>query len=177
MQQKSKMPLNGMLWALMLGVCTSFPAATFARDGGGTGGVVPPPQAAAVQQSPRRGCPGHRIDPEELRKQQEAYITREAGLTPGEAAYFFPSFRELKQKQRAIRRNIRANYKRTRDGKLPEKECDKVLQKIQQLEKQNTDMEVTYYAKWRKRLPASKIIKILEADHRFSKQVFNRRVR
>lgn len=177
MQQKSRTFRHKVLCVLMLGACTSLPAVPFVSDGSRACGVAPSPAQAEWRQTPHRNCRGGRIDPEELRKQQEAYITREAGLTPGEAAFFFPSFRELKQKQRAIRKAIRAYGKRTREGKLSEKECDKALQKIQQLEKQNTDIEVKYYANWRKILPASKIIKILDADRRFSKQVFNRRIR
>jgi len=146
--------------------CTPFPVTASVADGAGEGD-------APVLLDGRRG----RIDPKELRRRQEAFIIKEAGLTPAEAAYFFPSFRELKQKQRAIRRAIRQSFRRVKRERLSEKECDKLLKEIESLARKDTHLELTYHARWRKKLSASKIILILAADRRFSKQVFDGHVK
>lgn len=176
MQQKNSKIQNRMPHIFLLSVCVPLLFISYAHAGTAPRGMGNEVAWTEIQQPPRRNNHGNRIDPEELRKKQEAYITKEAGLTSGEAAFFFPLFRELKQKQRAIRKSIRSNYLRVWKEKLSEKECDKTLLKIEQLEKQDTGMEIAYYAKWRKKLSSSKIIRILEADRRFSKQVFNRHV-
>lgn len=165
-------PLKHML---LLGLCAAQPIFALANTNAAAACTECEPWAVAAWQCPQHGGHG-KIDPEELRKKQEAFIIKEAGLTPSEAAFFFPSFRELKHKQRAIRKAIRSSYQRIRKERLAEKDCDKLLQEIKRLEKANTEVEITYYDNWRKKLSASKIIKILDADRRFSKQVFDRHV-
>ena len=128
-----------------------------------------------VQQKPRK--PGCRMDWQELRRKQEAFITQHAGLTQTEANFFFPLFHELKQKQREIRRSMHRIYKGMESGTLTEKQCDEYLLQIGKLQKQNTELEITYYKKWKKKLSASKIIKVLSADRRFSKQVFEGKIK
>lgn len=127
--------------------------------------------------SGRPGNPHGRIDPKDLRRRQEAFIVKEAGLTSDEAAFFFPLFRELKQKQRTIRRAIRQKLKSVQEGRPTEKDCDGILKEIEALERRNTELELSYYAKWRKKIASSKILRILAADRRFSKQVFDGHVK
>lgn len=128
-----------------------------------------------VQQKPRK--PGQRMDWQELRRKQEAFITQDAGLTQAEANFFFPLFHELKQKQREIRRSMHRIYKGMESGTLTEKQCDDYLLQIGKLQKQSTELEIAYYKKWKKKLSASKIIKVLSADRRFSKQVFEGKIK
>lgn len=128
-----------------------------------------------IQQNPGRQKP--RMNWQELRKKQEAFITQNASLTEAEADFFFPLFHELKQKQREIRRRIHRISKEMEQGTHTEKQCDKYLEEIGKLHKQSTELEISYHKKWRKKLSASKIIKILSADRRFSKQVFDRKIK
>ena len=44
--------------------------------------------------------PQMRFDPQRFQADLEQFITREAGLTPMEAAAFFPVYREMLNKQR-----------------------------------------------------------------------------
>ena len=43
-----------------------------------------------------------KFSPEKFQAALEQHITNEAGLTPEEAAKFFPLYREMQQKQRAV---------------------------------------------------------------------------
>ena len=46
--------------------------------------------------------PPEGFNPKRFQQEMEQFITREAGLTPAEAARFFPIFNELQQKQRKL---------------------------------------------------------------------------
>ena len=159
------MRLGGLLLAFVLG----FSMPTHAS------GTTEHETGVHVQQKPRK--PGCRMDWQELRRKQEAFITQHAGLTQAEANFFFPLFHELKQKQREIRRSMHRIYRGMESGTLTEKQCDEYLLQIGKLQKQSTELEITYYKKWKKKLSASKIIKVLSADRRFSKQVFEGKVK
>lgn len=167
------MPQNKYTWLKIGGAILAF-----------TFGVALPTQASQtpehsfdtqVQQTP--GKPRCRMDWQELRRKQEAFITQSAGLTQAEAAFFFPLFHELKQKQREIRRSMHRISKEMEQGTHTEKQCDEYLEQIGKLRRQSTDLEISYYKKWRKKLSASKIIKILAADRKFSMQVFEGKIK
>ncbi len=117
-----------------------------------------------------------RIDPEEFHKKLEAFITREARLTEAEARAFFPMFYELRKQQRVYHTKIAQASRRVRRENLSEKECEKTLTSIRKWKKQAMELELSYYDKWRKVLPASKIVKVLEADRFFGRKMFNNMV-
>ena len=48
-----------------------------------------------------------KFSPEKFQAEMEQFITNEAGLTAEEAAKFFPLYREMLQKQRAIFEKVR----------------------------------------------------------------------
>ena len=104
-----------------------------------------------------------RIDPEEFHKKLEAFITREARLTEAEVRAFFPMFYELRKQQRVYHTKIAQASRRVRRENLSGK-------------KQAMELELSYYDKWRKVLPASKIVKVLEADRFFGRKMFNNMV-
>lgn len=117
-----------------------------------------------------------KIDPEEFHKKLEAFITSEARLTEAEARAFFPMFYELKKQQRVYHTKIAQASRRVRKENLSEKECEKILTSIRKWKKQAMELELSYYDKWRKVLPASKIVKVLEADRFFGRKMFNNMV-
>ncbi len=53
--------------------------------------------AQGQQQQPER-----RFSPEQFENDMKEYITKEASLTPQEAAKFFPVFKEMNEKQRVL---------------------------------------------------------------------------
>lgn len=167
------MPQNKYTWLKIGGVIFAF-VLSFAQPTQASQ-MVEHSFAAQVQQKPGKQKP--RMNWQDLRRKQEAFITQNAGLTQAEADFFFPLFHELKQKQREIRRSIHRISKDMEQGTHTEKQCDKYLEEIGKLHKQSTELEISYHKKWRKKLSASKIIKILSADRRFSKQVFDRKIK
>lgn len=117
-----------------------------------------------------------KFDPEEFHKKLEAFITCEARLTEAEARAFFPMFYELKKQQRVYHTKIAQASRRVRKENLSEKECEKILMSVRKWKKQVMELELSYYEKWGKVLPASKIIKVLEADRFFGRKMFNNMV-
>jgi len=113
---------------------------------------------AQGQQSPQR------FSPEVFQAQFEEYITREAHLTPQEAAAFFPIYREMQEKQRALfdrQRNL------ARVKPADEQGCLKVIK-----ERDETDLELkriqqAYHLRFLEQLSASRVYDILQVEERF----------
>ena len=111
-----------------------------------------------------------RFSPQEFMKRQEAFISREAGLTAQEASAFFPLMREKEKQDRAKRKQMENLIKMSHNANLPEKECREILEKMGVLELQRTKMENSYRQKYMKVLSAKKILKVLDACGKFDRE-------
>ena len=115
-----------------------------------------------------------KFDLQQFEKQLHQYIATEAGLTPGEAAAFFPLFDEMQRKQRLLFEKMRVYmHTNTDDNKAS-------LKAIQAMD--NNDLEIKklqkeYHQEFCKVLPAGKVLQILKADDKFHRKAFKRMVR
>ena len=91
------------------------------------------------------------FSPTEYWKQQKAFFTEKAGLTEDESEKFFPLYNELQQKKRELNSEVRRMSAETN-------------LKIAQLEKE-------YLEKFKEVLPASKILKVQNAEDQFNSQI------
>ena len=120
---------------------------------------------------------GHRprkFDPQQFEKRLHQYIATEAGLTPGEAAAFFPLFDEMQRKQRLLFDKMRIYMHTNTDDNRAS------LKAIQAMD--NNDLEIKklqkeYHQKFCKVLPAGKVLQILKADDKFHRKAFKKMVR
>lgn len=115
-----------------------------------------------------------KFDPQQFEKQLHQYIATEAGLTPGEAAAFFPLFDEMQRKQRLLFDKMRVYMHTNTDDNRAS------LKAIQAMD--NNDLEIKklqkeYHQKFCKVLPAGKVLQILKADDKFHRKAFMRMVR
>lgn len=115
-----------------------------------------------------------KFDPQQFEKQLHQYIATEAGLTPGEAAAFFPLFDEMQRKQRLLFDKMRIYMHTNTDDNRAS------LKAIQAMD--NNDLEIKklqkeYHQKFCKVLPAGKVLQILKADDKFHRKAFKRMVR
>ena len=115
-----------------------------------------------------------KFDPQQFEKQLHQYIATEAGLTPGEAAAFFPLFDEMQRKQRLLFDKMRVYMHTNTDDNRAS------LKAIQAMD--NNDLEIKklqkeYHQKFCKVLPAGKVLQILKADDKFHRKAFKRMVR
>ena len=109
-----------------------------------------------------------KFSPEKFEADMEAFITTEAALTTQEAAHFFPLFREMHQKQRAVYDRMRqaGKEKPANDKSASEviKECDKLAIEAKQIEQQ-------YHNKMLKELSPVKVYQAIKAENRFHRQM------
>ncbi len=119
---------------------------------------------------------GHHKDfnPEVFKKKFEAYITKEAALTPQEAQIVLPLFHKMKAQQRNIQGMIHRACKRGNLPNLSEKDAAIILKEVIRLQKQSNNLEITYYERISKAICEQKVLRIMEAEHRFSKHIFRK---
>ena len=109
-----------------------------------------------------------RFSPEQFEAQLQEFITKEANLTPQEAAKFFPIYKEMQEKQRAL---IVRQVELQRNKPSDEEGCKKAIK-----ENDNIDVELkrllqTYHVKFLDQLPASKVYDILKAEQNYHRSI------
>ncbi|MBP5799370.1 MAG: hypothetical protein J6W43_05625 [Prevotella sp.] len=105
-----------------------------------------------------------RFSPEKFQADMEQYLAKEAGLTPREAAAFFPLLREMQNKQRALYNQMMAESK---IKPADEKACKKMIQKRDQMEVELKSIQQTYHNKFLGVLPASKVFDLIKAEDQY----------
>ena len=111
-----------------------------------------------------------KFSPEKFDADLQEFITNEAKLTPQEAAKFFPVYKEMQSKMRALfekQRNLGRSLPNTND----EAACLKAIR-----ERDDTDLEMkriqkTYHEKFLKQMPASKVYAIIQAEDNFHRRM------
>ena len=110
-----------------------------------------------------------KFSPEKFQAELEQFITKEACLTPQEAASFFPVYREMQKKQRAI-------FERQRQlGKvkpLDERECEKAIRQRDENELEQKRILQVYHDKMLSVVSASKLFDVIQAEDRFHRMKF-----
>ena len=109
-----------------------------------------------------------KFSPEKFQAALEQHITTEAGLTTEEAAKFFPLYREMQQKQRAVYNKMRELFKAPTD----EASSKRAIQRRDQLEIELKTILQTYHNKFIKVIPASKVYKTIIAEDQFHRRAF-----
>ena len=109
-----------------------------------------------------------KFSPEKFDADMEKFVTAQAKLTQQEADRFFPLFREMHHKQRAVYHKIRqATKQQPADDKACEttlKECDKLNIELRQIEQ-------TYHLKMMKAIPAKKVYDAIMAENNFHRRM------
>lgn len=124
--------------------------------------------ASAQAQRERGGC---KFSPDEFQAKLEQFITREACLTPKEASRFFPVYREMMQKQRALHDEMR-NYKRIKP--VSEAECKRCVERMDKIDIEMKHIQRRYHEKFQQILSSRKVYDVIMAEDKFYKQAFKR---
>ena len=104
------------------------------------------------------------FDPAKFDAEQQQFITKAANLTEQEAARFFPLFREMQKKQRAIyERQRKLGFVKPAD----EKGCAQSIREHDQIDLELKQIQQTYHNKFLRVIPASKLYDVLQAEDRF----------
>lgn len=124
--------------------------------------------AGVSAQAPRK------FDPKRFDVEMQQFITTEAGLTPKEAAAFFPLFEEMQKKQRVYFDKMR-KYRFVDTGN--DEACLKAIKEMDEIDLQIKKIQRDYHLKFCDVLPPSKVFKVLKADEKFHRQAFKRMVK
>lgn len=111
------------------------------------------------------------FDPKRFEAELEQYITTHAGLTPREAARFFPVYRQMMKKMRshfdAMRRFHYVNPK-------DERACVEAIRRQDELDIEMKQLQQEYHSRFLYILPASKVLRIIKAEEQFHRQAFKK---
>ena len=111
------------------------------------------------------------FSPAEYAKQQQEFFTKNAELTPTEAEAFFPVYNELQQKKRELNREIRRIMRQEPGTQVSEEQSLKAIDAQADANIKIAELEKEYLQKFKQILPASKILKIQNAEEQFNSQI------
>jgi hypothetical protein len=124
---------------------------------------------AAQPQQGMQGKQMPKFSPEMFEAQLHQFITREACLTPKEAAKFFPVYKEMQDKQRAL-------YGRQRQmGRIKpanDEGCEKAIRQRDEIELELKRIQQKYHDRFLRIISASKLYDVIQAEDRFHRQAF-----
>ena len=123
------------------------------------------------QQAPPAPNHSGQFSPAEYAKQQQEFFTKNAELTPAEAEAFFPVYNELQQKKREINRDIRRMMRQEPGTQVSEDQSLKAIDAQADANIKIAELEKEYLQKFKKILPASKILKVQNAEEQFNSQI------
>lgn len=154
----------------LMGMFLMYAAGVSAAVAGGT--CVTYENVCLEQQKGKNAGNRNQFNPEAFQKELEAFIVREACLTPQEAEKFFPIYREMGKKQRDVFFKIR-NISHTRPS--DESVYKKCVTERDKLDIELKRIQQTYHNKFFTVLSAKKVFEVLRAEDRFHRRMLNKR--
>ena len=126
---------------------------------------------AQERRSPDRRAPGRNnaFMSEQVQVERIAYFTEQIGLTAGEAQLFWPVYNEMDSKRSALfeeRASIIKKFMDESDG-LTDKQIDDQLNRLKAIQQEEMALPAEYDTKFRKALPARKVMKLYVAEMGF----------
>ena len=125
----------------------------------------------SVSAQDRRPNRSGQFSPTEYAKHQREFFTQNAGLTQEEADAFFPIYNELQQKKREINREIRIAMRQAGESGTSDEQSLKLLDAKADANIRIAELEKEYLKKFKEVLPASKILKVQNAEEQFNSQI------
>lgn len=111
------------------------------------------------------------FNPAKFEADLEQFITVNACLSPSQAASFFPVYRQMMKKQRALFDEMRRL--RMIDPKDNEA-CEEAIRKQDELDIQIKQLQQEYHGRFLMMLPANKVLSIIKAEEKFHRQIFKK---
>ncbi len=105
-----------------------------------------------------------KFSPEKFESDMEEYITRQANLTPQEAAKLFPLMKAMHEKQRAIYAKM---HQIGRSKPADEKGCVEAVNEYDKANIELRNIEKDYHKRMVKEISASKVYDVIKAEIRF----------
>lgn len=111
------------------------------------------------------------FNPAKFEADLEQFITVNACLTPSQAASFFPVYRQMMKKQRALFDEMRRlRMINPKDNEA----CEEAIRKQDELDIQIKQLQQEYHGRFLMILPANKVLSIIKAEEKFHRQIFRK---
>jgi hypothetical protein len=101
-----------------------------------------------------------------------SFITKHVELTAAEAEKFWPVYNEYNDKIRAIKRNVRQNYKQ-KAGTLTDKDAEELYTLELQSRQAELDVHKQYSEKLKNIIGVKKMVKLRVAEEKFKKEIID----
>ena len=111
------------------------------------------------------------FNPAKFEADLEQFITVNACLSPSQAASFFPVYRQMMKKQRALfdeMRRLRMTNPKDNEA------CEEAIRKQDELDIQIKQLQQEYHGRFLIMLPANKVLSIIKAEEKFHRQIFRK---
>ena len=105
-----------------------------------------------------------KFSPEKFDADMEKFVTEQAKLTQQEADKFFPLFREMHKKQRAIYRKV---HEMAKNKPADEAGCVAMIEEYDKVNIELKQIEKCYHKKMMQEVSASKVYEIIKAEYKF----------
>ena len=109
-----------------------------------------------------------KFSPEKFDADMEDFVKQEAGLDAQEAAKFFPLFREMHNKQRAIYARMMGHG---RSKPADEAGCAAAIKEQDKCNLELKELEQTYHKKMMHVISASKLYDVIKAENHFHRKM------
>ena len=111
------------------------------------------------------------FNPAKFEADLEQFITVNACLSPSQAASFFPVYRQMMKKQRALFYEMRRlRMINPKDNEA----CEEAIRKQDELDIQIKQLQQEYHGRFLMMLPANKVLAIIKAEEKFHRQIFRK---
>lgn len=111
------------------------------------------------------------FNPAKFEADLEQFITVNACLSPSQAASFFPVYRLMMKKQRALFDEMRRlRMINPKDNEA----CEEAIRKQDELDIQIKQLQQEYHGRFLMMLPANKVLSIIKAEEKFHRQIFKK---
>ena len=113
------------------------------------------------------------MKPEEYKEKLKDFITEHAGLTEAEAKAFFPVYFELQTEKFKLNGSVRKKMRELSADGLTEAEAGELLDETMEMKLKCDQLDKDYIEKFKKILPASKLLKVQMAEEAFRRELLN----
>lgn len=111
------------------------------------------------------------FNPAKFEADLEQFITVNACLSPSQATSFFPVYRQMMKKQRALFDEMRRlRMINPKDNEA----CEEAIRKQDELDIQIKQLQQEYHGRFLMMLPANKVLSIIKAEEKFHRQIFKK---
>ena len=111
------------------------------------------------------------FNPAKFEADLEQFITVNACLSPSQAASFFPVYRQMMKKQRALFDEMRRlRMINPKDNEA----CEEAIRKQDELDIQIKQLQQEYHGRFLMMLPPNKVLAIIKAEEKFHRQIFRK---